>query len=102
MGFRRLVVLDTVVLWSSCHPCGCFQTVSSSSDSVASQSHVASSYFLMSFRLAQCVPLPQGFALAKRLHDDAVQRGAMTPLQPSLAVPAAFQAAGSSIPVSAL
>ena len=43
----------------------------------------------------------QGFALAKRLHDDAVGRGAIMALAPGLAVPAAFQAAASSLTVRA-
>ena len=43
----------------------------------------------------------QGFALAKRLHDDAVGRGAIMALAPGLAVPTAFQAAASSLPVRA-
>jgi len=43
----------------------------------------------------------QGFALAKRLHDDAVGRGAIMALAPGLAVPAAFQAAASCMAVRA-
>ena len=45
------------------------------------------------------LPPLQGFALAKRLHEDAVGRGAIMALDPGLAVPAAFQAAASSVPV---
>ena len=66
------------------------------------------------WRRRQCTPLApastascrcsvrQGLALAKRLHDDAVGRGAIMALAPGLAVPAAFTAAASSVPVRAV